>query len=150
MVRQADKADAIERLMRYTMIGYVRYFNRRYRRLGALFQNRYSADRIGDIRHLTHECSYVHLNHGDDPEYKYCSHRYFVDPAGAPGWLRPDLALTAIGGFDRYEKYLNALVAERREQSEIKARRHTLDELTIDLIARERNRLRPSAPNHPI
>lgn len=150
VIRQAEAADAIARLMRYTMIGYGRYFNRRYQRLGALFQNRYCADRIGDVRHLTHACSYVHLNHGDDPEYEYCSHRYFVDPVSAPSWLRPGLALEVIGGFDRYEKFISALAAERREQAEIKARQLTLDALAGDLIARERNRLRPSAPTHRI
>jgi hypothetical protein len=38
------------------------YFNRKYRRVGPLFQGRYGAVRIIGARHLMAESRYIHLN----------------------------------------------------------------------------------------
>lgn len=42
--------------------GYVVYFNKRYERVGSLFQNRYKAVEITDDRQLTTIFSYIHTN----------------------------------------------------------------------------------------
>lgn len=54
--------DAIEKLMRRIGTKYVMYFNKRYKRIGALFQNTYKAVLIKTDEQLLHLSRYIHLN----------------------------------------------------------------------------------------
>ncbi len=48
--------------MRCVMTGYASYFNRKYERVGHLFQNRYKSALVGSARYLLEVIRYVHLN----------------------------------------------------------------------------------------
>lgn len=48
--------------MRCVMTGYASYFNRKYERVGHLFQNRYKSALVGSARYLLEIIRYVHLN----------------------------------------------------------------------------------------
>ena len=49
-------------LLRSASTAYSMYFNKRYKRVGPLFQSRYKAVRIVDDKHLYHISRYIHLN----------------------------------------------------------------------------------------
>lgn len=55
-------ADGIIKLMKRLATGYVMYFNRKYKRVGSLFQNRYKAALIKSEPYLLHLSRYIHLN----------------------------------------------------------------------------------------
>lgn len=48
--------------MRCVLTGYANYFNRKYERVGHLFQNRYKSVLVGSMRYLLEVIRYVHLN----------------------------------------------------------------------------------------
>lgn len=54
--------DGIVKLMKRLATGYVMYFNKKYQRVGGLFQNRYKAVLIQSDPHLLHLSRYIHLN----------------------------------------------------------------------------------------
>jgi len=60
-IKQTTK-DGIVKFMRRLSTSYVMYFNRKYQRVGALFQNTYKAVLIESDPHLLHLSRYVHLN----------------------------------------------------------------------------------------
>ncbi len=60
-IRQKNKND-IEDFMRSLITKYSKYFNKRYDRVGPLFQGRYNAVLITNERYLLHLGRYIHLN----------------------------------------------------------------------------------------
>ncbi len=55
-------SDGIVKLMKRLTTAYVMYFNRKYKRVGSLFQNRYKAALIETDEYLLHLSRYIHLN----------------------------------------------------------------------------------------
>ena len=60
-IRQKNKTD-MEDFMRSLITKYSKYFNKRYDRVGPLFQGRYNAVLITNERYLLHLGRYIHLN----------------------------------------------------------------------------------------
>lgn len=85
------KPDAITRLMRAVSAAYVRYFNERYRRAGALFHGRYKAARISRAA-LTHVTRYIHLIPDDYMVWPWSSLRAYLGVMRL-GWVYPDLVI---------------------------------------------------------
>jgi len=74
------------------------YFNRRYKRVGYLFQGNYKAALILEDAHLLHLSRYIHLNPtkltGPSPvSYPYSSYSYYLGKKKAP-WVKPHFILT--------------------------------------------------------
>ena len=70
-------------LMRRQMTAYVGYFNRKYKRAGHLFQDRYKAILCQEEEYLLEATAYIHLNplraglvkkYSDLERYKWCGH----------------------------------------------------------------------------
>jgi putative transposase len=89
LVRQHTER-GISDLMRCVIVSYVRYFNKRYERVGSLFQDVYKAVRITSDEQLYQVERYIHLN--PEPlienvaDYPYSSLRWQLQP---PTWLKP-------------------------------------------------------------
>ncbi len=60
-IKQKNKSD-MEDFMRSLITKYSKYFNKRYDRVGPLFQGRYNAVLITNERYLLHLGRYIHLN----------------------------------------------------------------------------------------
>jgi putative transposase len=60
-IRQKNQTD-MEDFMRSLITKYSKYFNKRYDRVGPLFQGRYNAVLITNERYLLHLGRYIHLN----------------------------------------------------------------------------------------
>jgi putative transposase len=61
LLKQNSK-DGITKFMRRISNAYVRYFNKRYNRVGALFQGKFKAALIKSDDYLLHLSRYIHLN----------------------------------------------------------------------------------------
>lgn len=81
LVRQLTK-NGITKLIRALSTKYVMYFNKKYNRVGTLFQGRYKGILIVNDFYLLHLSRYIHLNPvslGSDPKsYPYSSYRYYL------------------------------------------------------------------------
>ncbi len=95
-------------MMRKLMTGYVGYFNRRYRRSGHLFQDRYKAILCQEEEYLLEVAAYIHLNpmraglvkrYKELEGYKWCGHKEAL--AGEGGLLEREYLLEHFG--DRKE-----------------------------------------------
>lgn len=99
------KSDAITKFMRSLMTAYSMYFNKKYKRVGPLFQQRYRAVRITKDSQLLHISRYIHLNPADYKNYKWSSYNSYVNNKYPEGeWLRP-LKITSL--FDDYQKFVD-------------------------------------------
>lgn len=105
LVFQRDERAMVE-FMRSLMTSYSMYFNRKYERVGPVFQSRYRASLIDKDNYLDHISRYIHLNPKEWQEYKYSSLPYYLGKRSAE-WLKP---ATVLDIFDHQpETYLRFL-----------------------------------------
>ncbi len=86
----------IAKFMQSLCIAYSMYFNRRYKRVGGLFQGRFKAIRIANDAYLQHISRYIHLNPTDYKSYKWSSLQYYLN-ADKVNWLHPERILDIFG-----------------------------------------------------
>ena len=93
---------SIAQLMRRILSGYAGSFNRRYRRVGHLFQNRYKSILCQEDAYFLELVRYIHLNPlraglvADPADYPWSGHRAYLGLAAVP-WLTTDFTLRLLG-----------------------------------------------------
>ena len=117
----ADDATALSSLMQSVLTAYTMYFNKKYKRVGTLFQSVFKASRISSDAYLVHISRYIHLNPRRYKTYFYSSLSYYTGKK-PPDWMKPDRILSLFEG----ENYLAFL----EDYEEHKA---MLDELKYEL-----------------
>src|SRR5574342_604301 len=76
--------DAVSRIMQSVLTGYSQYFNRKYKKIGHLFQGRYKAILCQTDRYLGELVRYIHLNPvrariaARPDQFKYSGHRAYL------------------------------------------------------------------------
>jgi hypothetical protein len=91
---------------------YTQRFNRRHRRDGALFRGRYKAILVDADEYLAAVVRYIHLNAGEagivkmPEDYRWASHRYYIQGKGGPSWLNTAEALEQIGGRKAFHEFV--------------------------------------------
>ena len=78
-----DKERQISKIMQSIEISYVFYFNKKYDRVGHLFQNRFFSKNVEDNRYLLQLCRYIHQNPlkakiGKTENYKWSSYKEYI------------------------------------------------------------------------
>lgn len=103
--------DSMVEFMRTLSTSYTMYFNKKYERVGSLFQGRYKARRVDNAAYATHISRYIHLNAlsmpGGYERYEYSSMQFLKEPYIAPSWFDPSRLLDDFGGsYDTYRKFV--------------------------------------------
>jgi putative transposase len=80
---------SISELMRKVSGTYTTYFNRKYERVGHLFQGVYKASKIDNDPYLLHISRYIHRNPDDYMNWPYSSLPYYISDWKAD-WVVPD------------------------------------------------------------
>lgn len=78
-----DKGNKLPKIMQSIEISYSLYFNKKYNRVGHLFQNRYLSKNIEDREYLKMVCRYIHQNPqkagiGSIEDYKWSSYKEYI------------------------------------------------------------------------
>ncbi len=120
LIYQHDK-DAMTKFMRGLLTSYTMYFNKKYRRIGPLFQARFKASRITEDAYLMHISRYIHLNPASYKTWEFSSLPYYIGKKHAE-WVRPAriLELFENGSYESF-------VADYREHKRV------LDDLKHEL-----------------
>jgi putative transposase len=72
------RPDAITQLLRGVATSYTGYFNKKYKRTGPLFGDRFKASLINDDDYLLHITRYIHLNAANYKKYEWSSLPYYL------------------------------------------------------------------------
>ena len=97
LIIKQHSIDGVSKLLLKVATTYAMYFNKRYKRVGYLFQGPYRAVLIENESYLLHLSRYIHLNPieltgGTPVNYPYSSYKYFLGKARA-GWIKPKIIL---------------------------------------------------------
>ena len=122
LVKQSS-LNGITKLVRAVCTNYVMYFNKKYDRIGTLFQGKYKAVLVDNDAYLLHLSRYIHLNPGSDPKtYNYSSYKYYLGRKNA-NWIKTTEVLayfkTAkrinLKDFFSYESFVDDFKLEPEE-----------------------------------
>lgn len=114
------ESESMSKFMRSLMTSYSRYFNKKYKRTGALFESRYKAARISNESYLQHISRYIHLNPRYWRRYQYSSLPYFLGEQSEQQWLRPGKIMHMFSSTSNYLEFLNDYEDRKKVLSEIK------------------------------
>lgn len=99
LLLQQKPAEGIEKFMRSLGTKYVQYFNKRYQRVGPLFQDTYKAVLVKTDEQLLHLSRYLHLNPAKDNNKKVSLQRILLNSYSSypdylgkrtTGWIHPE------------------------------------------------------------
>lgn len=101
LVKQRDRENIIE-FIRKICTNYAMYFNKKYKRIGTLFQGRYKASLIDSNIYLLHLTRYIHQNPLEIIKswqelitYPYSSYPNYLGIFNQ-GWIKPEEILTLL------------------------------------------------------
>lgn len=138
LIKQKDK-QAMEILMRSLMTRYTMYFNRRYGRVGTLFQSSYKAVLVETDAQLLHLTRYIHRNplSGRILEGVSLYEQLTAQPSSYPNylkrikqdWVKPEFILQNFSesGFDSYQDFVESYDMDSNQETAV-----TIANLTID------------------
>lgn len=95
MIKQNTNKNAIKEFVQSLLTRYSMYFNKKYNRVGTLFQGKYKAVIIINEIYLLHLSRYIHANpyeYTKDLVNAYSSYSSYLGLTHTP-WLKPDLIL---------------------------------------------------------
>jgi putative transposase len=104
-----NEIDSMSKFLQSLSISYVMYFNKKYDRLGRLFQNCYRASKIDNDSYLRYIPHYIHLNPRQFQTWEYSSLPYFKNKQTAT-WISPNRVISLFGSAENYVNELNMLI----------------------------------------
>lgn len=107
--------EALKSVMQCVGVAYAMYFNKRYNRVGPIWQQRYRAVQIDSDEYLLTISSYIHLNPDNYLNWQWTSLPYYLGDYKAD-WILPDKILDLFTGTD----YLNFLRENKKHSENIK------------------------------
>ncbi len=112
--------NGVQRLLKNVCGTYTIYFNKKYRRIGPLFQDRFKASLINREDYLQHISRYIHLNPHDYKTWEYSSLPYYQGRKKA-AWVQPKRILEIFTSRDEYMRFLSDHEDHKDTLDEIKA-----------------------------
>ncbi len=119
LVYQKDNVKAMELFMRSLSTAYTRYFNKKYKRVGHLFQGVYKASRISNEPYLLHISRYIHMNPKDYKNWSYSSWPYYTK-GWMTDWVKQHKIFELFEGGN-YEKFVDDYVGTKEELEKLKS-----------------------------
>ncbi|OGL37203.1 hypothetical protein A3B63_03310 [Candidatus Saccharibacteria bacterium RIFCSPLOWO2_01_FULL_49_22] len=113
-----SKKNSMTRLLRGVCTAYAMYFNKKYKRVGHLFQNRFKAAMITKDSYLLHISRYIHLNPDKYLTWEFSSLPYYLSNKKA-SWVDP-LPILELFNQGEYEEFLEDYLDYRQSLIEIK------------------------------
>lgn len=101
-----DKNDNLSKIMQSIEISYSIYFNKKYNRVGHLFQNRYLSKKVEEKEYFKMVCRYIHQNPQKagiekTENYKWSSYKEYI---GKHSIINPKILLLILSPDNSKEK----------------------------------------------
>lgn len=111
--------DALKKLLKNICGSYTAYFNKKYERVGPLFQDRLKAKIITDDAYLHHISRYIHMNPKQYMTWKYSSLPYYLGKNIAE-WIQPNRIMELFKDNEDYVTFLKDYEEQKEIMEELK------------------------------
>lgn len=140
IILQQASDNPISHMMQRLQGGFTQHWNKKYDKVGHVFQGRYKALICQDERYLLELIRYIHLNAPkaglvEKPEeYPWCSHKHYLSPK-TDDFLHTDLVKSYFNNEKMFDRFIKSGMKENKSIDEIS--------LSIETAIRRGN-------NHPL
>jgi len=96
LIKQNDDVNSLKDFMQSIIARYATYFNKKYDRVGSLFQGKYKAIIVMDEYYILHLSRYIHINPSEYAKNlvnTYSSYAEYLGIRHTP-WVKPELVLS--------------------------------------------------------
>lgn len=114
------KEQGMTKFIQSVYTAYTMYFNKKYKRRGSLFENRFKAVEILTDSQLQHITRYIHLNHRDFRIWKHSSYHDYLNANQGREWLTPQSILKIFDSVKQYEEFVLDYEEAQRERDALK------------------------------
>lgn len=113
-----EQKGAVSKLLQALTTSYGMYFNKRYKRVGPVFQGKFRASWVTGDSYFEHISRYIHLNPANYKTWEWSSLPYFLGSKQAD-WIKP---ATIMNNFTtrQYRQFLDDYRAHTESLQEIK------------------------------
>lgn len=111
--------ESITHLLHAVSSAYTVYFNRRYKRVGPLFQGIFKASKISTDDYVLHISRYIHLNPKEYKAWEFSSLSYYLGKKKSE-WVRPERILDMFDSLKEYRAFLRDYEDQKRMMDELK------------------------------
>jgi putative transposase len=125
LIKQVEKS-AMKEFLHSLLLRYSQYFNKKYDRVGPLFQGRYRAVIVNSDAYLLHLSRYIHLNPGEHFENLADGYSSYADflKLRKTEWVKPAIVLTffertTIPEITNTKSYKNFVEKFKRDSGDI-------------------------------
>lgn len=112
-------SEVLKELLKCLGVAYGMYFNKRYKRKGAVFKQRYKAVHITNDSYFLHISRYIHMNPKAYATHRWSSLPYYLEKRQAD-WVKPSKILSLFEN-NNYMEFLDEYREKRAELEEIKS-----------------------------
>lgn len=105
LIYQDKDPQEFSKFLQSVSTAYTMYFNKKYKRVGHLFQERFKASRITRDNYLEHISRYIHLNPSKPFKYRWSSLQYYLGEYQSE-WLQHERILSMFAGVDAYRNFV--------------------------------------------
>jgi putative transposase len=110
----------VTKLIQSVCTAYTMYFNKKHKRRGPLFENRFKAVEIVRDNQLQHITRYIHLNHRDFRIWPHSSYADYLDSSRGRSWLAPQQILDIFDSTTQYQAFVLDYEAAQCERDQLK------------------------------
>ena len=111
---------ALAKMMQKVTSTYTTYFNKRYARVGHLFQGVYKASHILEDSYLLHISRYIHLNPRLYKTWEFSSLPYYIN-GWQSDWVKPKRILELFDNTGNYKSFMEDYEDHKRQLESIKS-----------------------------
>ncbi|OGL34592.1 hypothetical protein A3F65_00650 [Candidatus Saccharibacteria bacterium RIFCSPHIGHO2_12_FULL_47_16b] len=115
-----NNASGMTNLLQRVLTSYSIYFNKKYRRVGPLFQDIYKASRISSDDYLQHISRYIHLNPKNWKNWEFSSLPFYLGTKQAE-WLNQKPILDLFKNEEEYLEFVTDYEDYRQSLEEIES-----------------------------
>jgi putative transposase len=125
IIKQVEN-NAMQEFLHSLLVRYSGYFNKKYKRVGPLFQGRYKAVIVNSDPYLLHLSRYIHLNpseHTKDLSTSYSSYADYLKIRNTE-WIKPEIILkffreSTIPEFKKISSYKHFVEKFEKDSTEV-------------------------------
>jgi putative transposase len=115
------EVSALTKLFQNISTSYGMYFNKKYKRIGPVFQGRFKASLVMEDSYHTHITRYIHLNPDSYKSWPYSSLPYFMGNKNA-SWINTRILSDLFGNdVTEYQKFLEDFKGHKEALKEIRS-----------------------------
>ncbi|MBU0570188.1 transposase [Patescibacteria group bacterium] len=132
LIKQTENY-SMKKFLHSLLSRYTKYFNKKYDRIGPLFQGRYRAVLVNDDRYLLHLSRYIHLNPSEYANNLTKAYSSYADYLGLrkTAWIKPNIILNffnkkTLPEITKINSYKNFVETYKKDSTEV------LGEMTLE------------------